>query len=90
MAVNISDPREFELPRVGIVELEDAETGETILVDTHDKNTTGGFRILSGDERRQRSDLFRSAGAGEVQVRADDPSYVDNLVRYFHQRERRR
>ena len=46
--------------------LEDAETGETILVDTHDKNTTGGFRILSGDERRQRSELFRSAGAGDA------------------------
>jgi uncharacterized protein (DUF58 family) len=89
-AISVGDRREAELPRIGLLELEDAETGETILVDTYDRNTTGGFQVLTRDERRQRSELFRSAGAGEVQIRADDPSYVDNLVHYFHQREHRR
>jgi uncharacterized protein (DUF58 family) len=89
-AVTVGDQREMELPAIGLIELEDAETGETIVVDTYDRNLTQGFRLLGGDERRQRGELFRAAGVGEVAVRADDENYVDSLVRYFHARERRR
>ena len=89
-AVVVRDQREDELPRIGLLELEDAETGETILVDTSDRNVSEGLRFLSGEESDSRSKLLRSAGAGEVQVRADDPHYVDSLVRYFHLREHRR
>ena len=89
-AVVVSDRRESELPRIGLLELEDAETGETILVDTSDRNVTAGLRLLRDEDRDRQSRLFRSAGAGEVQVRADDPHYVDSLIRYFHMRERRR
>ncbi|MGB6334336.1 MAG: DUF58 domain-containing protein [Thermoanaerobaculia bacterium] len=89
-AVVVGDQREEELPRIGILELEDAETGETVLIDTYDLNVTAGFQVLGHKDRSARSRLFRSAGAGEVRVRADDPHYVDSLVRYFHARERRR
>jgi uncharacterized protein (DUF58 family) len=89
-AICVGDRRERELPRIGLIELEDAETGETILIDTYDRNITDGFRVLARDESRDRNDLMRSAGAGEVEIRADDPSYVDTLVRYFHAREQRR
>ena len=89
-AVVVSDRREVELPRIGLLELEDAETGETLLVDTSDRNVTAGLRLLRQEDRETQSRLFRSAGAGEVHVRADDPHYVDSLVRYFHLRERRR
>lgn len=89
-AICVGDQREAELPRIGILELEDAETGEIIMVDTYDRNITNGFRVLGKDERRERSELFRASGAGEVQIRADDPAWVDSLVRYFHTRERRR
>ncbi len=89
-AVVVSDRRESELPRIGLLELEDAETGETLLVDTSDRNVTAGLRLLRDQDRELQSRLFRSAGAGEVHVRADDPHYVDSLIRYFHMRERRR
>ena len=89
-AVVVSDRRESELPRIGLLELEDAETGETLLVDTSDRNVTAGLRLLRDEDRELQSRLFRSAGAGEVHVRADDPHYVDSLIRYFHMRERRR
>jgi uncharacterized protein (DUF58 family) len=89
-AIVVRDRREEELPRIGLIELEDAETGETILVDTSDRNVTDGLRLLSGEDDVLRSRFFRSAGAGEVRVRADDPHYVDSLVRYFHLRENRR
>jgi hypothetical protein len=89
-AVAVADRRETELPRIGMLELEDAETGELLLVDTYDRNVTDGLALLSRQERKERSDLFRSAGVGEVRLSADDDSYVDALVRYFHARERRR
>ncbi|MEM7481358.1 MAG: DUF58 domain-containing protein [Acidobacteriota bacterium] len=88
-AVTVGDPREEELPPVGLIELEDAETGETLLIDTYDKNVTRGFRVLGDDERHGRGELFRSAGVGEVQLWTDEP-YIDSLVRYFRARERRR
>ena len=89
-AISVGDRREMELPPIGILELEDAETGETILIDTYDTNTTRGFRLLAGEDRDERSNFLRSAGVGEVRIRADEKDYVDPLVRYFHFRETRR
>ena len=89
-AISVGDRREAELPAIGILELEDAETGETILIDTYDKNTTRGFQVLSGESRGERKTLFRSSGVGQVEIRADDEDYVESLVRYFHFRESRR
>lgn len=89
-AIVVRDRRESELPRIGLLELEDAETGETLLVDTSDRNLVEGLRLLGHESDERRSQLLRSAGAGEVRIRADDPHYVDTLVRYFHLRERRR
>lgn len=89
-AVSVRDLRELELPRIGLLELEDAETGETIVIDTYDRNVTEGFRVLGQEEKSARHHFFRSSGVGQVDVRADDPHYVDSLVRYFHTRERRR
>ena len=89
-AIAVSDRREDELPAIGIVELEDAETGETRLLDTRDPAVLEGLDRHRREERRRRSALFRAAGVGEVEIHASDASYVDTLVRYFHQRERRR
>ncbi len=89
-AITVSDRREEELPPIGLIELEDAETGRTVIVDTFDRDLVDGFRVLTSDERRSRRELFRAAGAGEVRLRADSDDYVEALVRYFHARERRR
>ncbi len=89
-AIAVGDRREQKLPPIGLIELEDPETGRTILIDTYDKNVTGGFEMLSGEDRAGLTDMFRAAGAGEVRILADDRSYVDSLVRYFHAREKRR
>jgi uncharacterized protein (DUF58 family) len=85
--VTVSDPREEALPAIGLLELEDAETGEIILIDTYDKNVTEGFRILGNDERKSRSQVFRSADVGEINVRTDEP-YVEPIVRFFRTRGR--
>lgn len=88
-AITVTDPREIALPPVGLLELEDAETGEVILIDTYDQNITRGFATLNDKDRRHRSDVFRQAGVGEIDVRTD-ASYVDPIVRFFRARERGR
>lgn len=88
VALSIRDPREEELPPVGLVELRDAETGEHALVDTFDRNV----RQTYAQRARQRLDalrqLFRSTGVDQVEIRCDE-DYMRPLIRFFHMRERR-
>lgn len=87
--VTITDPREEELPDIGIIDLMDAETGERIVVDTHDKNTRRAYTLLN---RKKREDLaleFRKAKAETLDIKTDQ-SYVDALISFFKRRERKR
>ncbi len=88
IGINIVDPREFEMPSLGFIELMDAETGESIIVDTHDSNLRKGFSLLSSEQMNKRKELFRSMGVDLVEVRTDQ-SYVDPLLRFFRMREKR-
>ena len=87
-AISIADPREITLPPIGLIELEDAETGETIVVDTYDPKIRESFRILSHTTRSARTDAFRASGIGEISLRTDEP-YIDSIVRFFRNREGR-
>lgn len=84
--VTITDPREIELPDIGFLDLMDAETGERILLDTHDLRVRKAFQYLGGNDRQQRTQRFRQMRAKAIDVRTDQ-SYVDALVRFFKQRE---
>ena len=86
-AISIADRREASLPPLGILELEDAETGEVVMIDTLDPKVRGGFELLSEESREQREEMFRAAGVGEIQVWADEP-YIDEIVKFFRARER--
>jgi uncharacterized protein (DUF58 family) len=87
-ALLVRDRREEELPRIGLLELEDAETGEVTVIDTYDRNVTDGLALLGREERESRSELFRSAGVGQIEIWTDEP-YVDAIIRFFRQRENR-
>ncbi|MBI2571403.1 MAG: DUF58 domain-containing protein [Candidatus Schekmanbacteria bacterium] len=84
-AISIRDPREIELPRVGIIELEDAETGETILVDTNDREMSRQFTALGVAEERAQSTLFQTSGIGRIHIETHH-SYVDPIVQFFRNR----
>ena len=66
----------------------DAETGERILVDTHDPNVRKAFRVLGSRERDDRTRMFRQMKDDAVNI-FTEKSYVDPLVRFFRLRERR-
>lgn len=88
VALQISDPRETDLPSIGLIELEDEETGEIILVDTSDAGVRSGFRSAVDGERAKREDFFKSIGLDCVTLQTDKP-YVEPLMRFFRMRERR-
>lgn len=88
IALLIIDPRERELPNVGLIHLEDAETGETILVDTADPETTRRFARRVQKNIREMKSLFNSAGIDIIEVRTDH-SLVEPLIRYFKIREKK-
>ncbi len=85
IGITITDPREMELPNVGIVELEDAESGEKILMDTSDPQIRERFSTLNDQERSKRDRLFRSIGVDSVDVTTHRP-YVESLMRFFRMR----
>ncbi len=89
IAVPVTDPRELELPDSGLVELEDAETGETVLVDTSDAEFRRRYAAEAREREAKLRELFHSAGIDSIPVRnGKDP--VRDLVVFFRRRERRR
>ena len=89
VAVSIFDPRERALPDVGFINLQDAETGEQFLVDSSRREVRAYFAQQREREDQQRRALFRRNGIDEVPIDITK-SYVDPLVRLFHERVRRR
>jgi uncharacterized protein (DUF58 family) len=89
IAVHVEDPREKELPNVGIVALEDAESGEVIELDTASAAVRKRFKELSAERGRRLVSDFRSEGIDTLQLQTDAP-YMPALQRFFKTRERRR
>ena len=89
IAVHIEDPREKELPNVGIIALEDAETGEIVELNTARASVRKRFNELSLERaQRLKSDL-RAEGVDTVHLRTDMP-YIPPLQRFFKSRGRPR
>ncbi|MFP4014299.1 MAG: DUF58 domain-containing protein [Chitinispirillaceae bacterium] len=87
VAVSIKDPREDELPRVGLIELEDAETGETLLIDTRSKALHEQFKKERQEKRAVLDNLLRMINVDEIRV-STQTGYVDPIVKFFRKREK--
>ncbi len=85
-AIRVLDRREVRLPRMGLVELEDAETGQTTVIDTGNRRVVESFTAAARADLERRSEQFRHAGVGEIQVWGDRP-WIEPLVRYMRARE---
>ncbi|MGA2221206.1 MAG: DUF58 domain-containing protein [Verrucomicrobiia bacterium] len=88
VALNLRDPREEELPAVGLVELRDAETGERTLVDTLDPAVRETFAATARAGLEALRRLLRSASVDQVEIRTD-ADYMLPLIKFFRMRERR-
>lgn len=86
VAINVVDPRENTLPSIGLLEFEDAETGEVILIDTADGAFQEKFTATHNEEQEDRNYLFRQTGVDLITVRTDE-SYVEPIMKFFKKRE---
>jgi uncharacterized protein (DUF58 family) len=89
IAVHIEDPREKELPNVGIVALEDAETGEIVELDTTRAVVRQRFKEKALERSRRLVMDLRSEGIDTLQLQTDTP-YIPALQRLFKTRVRGR
>lgn len=88
VALTVVDPAEEQLPDVGVILLEDPETGEQIEVDTSRRAITGNFARLAGERSKELASIFGSRGVDMVQLRTD-ADYLPVLRSFFDRRGRR-
>ncbi len=88
VSLSISDPREVRLPPLGLLELEDIETGERLIVDSSSMTVRQGYEKAGKSSRDALSDLFRRLDVDQIHVETDQ-GYVDSILKYFRQREKK-
>ena len=86
--VSITDRRDDSLPPVGLMALQDLETGEHILVDTASDAVRAGYRRRREAALEKRQQLFKSLRIDSIEVNTEEP-YIRPLLRFFRLRERR-
>ena len=88
IAITLQDRREVELPDVGLIELEDAESGETVILDTRSEKARRMYTELNQRADAERRQVFRASQVDSIHIRTDE-SYVKPLIRFFRQRAAR-
>jgi uncharacterized protein (DUF58 family) len=83
--IRVYDIREEKMPNVGMVSMLDAETGQTVLVDTSSKSVRLNYEKYYQDKVNYFKETFRKSGSGTVNTRVDE-SYVTKLLGYFKSR----
>jgi uncharacterized protein (DUF58 family) len=89
VAVRLVDPLEAELPDLGLVVVQDAETGEQLFVDTHDRGFRRRFAAAADRREAALREAFRDAGVDVLELSTDD-DLVEAILRFADLRKRRR
>ena len=88
VALTINDPSEDDLPNLGLVEFEDAETGEILTIDTRDKNLRDRYRLFRQQKYEERERLFKMMGIDHIDVKTSE-DFSNKLHKFFQVRARR-
>lgn len=88
ISIALSDPRESELPAVGLITLEDAETGEMVEIDTSNKTTRQRYAALARERQQNFNTQMRQKGLDWMQASTDQP-YLPTLRNLFARRASR-
>jgi uncharacterized protein (DUF58 family) len=89
LAIRVWDPRELDLPDIGVVVMEDAETGEQIYVDTHDRKFRQRFHEAARRREAALHEAFKHAGVDALSLSTEE-DLVRAIVRFAQQRKQRR
>jgi uncharacterized protein (DUF58 family) len=88
VAVRLYDPMEVELPDIGLLVVQDAETGEQLFVDTHDRGFRRRFAAAAARREDELRNAFRVAGVDALEL-STDSDLVDAILRFADLRKRR-
>ena len=88
IAVRLVDPAEQQLPDIGLVTLQDPETGEQFFVDMHDKKFRTRFEELAAQNEADMFTSFAKAGVDALELSTDE-ALVQTIVRFAHMRKQR-
>ncbi|MBU2922665.1 DUF58 domain-containing protein [Winogradskyella psychrotolerans] len=83
--IRVYDRHEEEIPNIGMVQMEDEETGELMLVNTASKKVRLNYGEFYNEKVNYFKDAFAKSGAGVIDCRVDE-SYVKKLLGYFKRR----
>ena len=89
IAVRLHDPLEAELPDLGLVVVQDAETGEQLFVDTSDKRFRKRFAAAAARRESELRAAFRDAGVDAIELSTND-DLVDTVMRFAELKRRGR
>jgi uncharacterized protein (DUF58 family) len=87
VALDISDPRDFELAPAGMLDVRDPETGRAMLLDTSSRRVREAYRASMTQAAERRVSLLQRLGIDHLGLTTASP-YVHDLVQFFKQRER--
>lgn len=85
VCIDLKDPRDRELPDIGLVQLEDAETGEICLVDSSDADTRKALGLLADRQEREKDHFFKTYQVPRISVLTNE-SWVNPLMQFFRSR----
>jgi uncharacterized protein (DUF58 family) len=88
LAVRLYDRMEMELPDFGLLVIQDAETGEQVFVDTHDRKFRSRFAAVAARREDELRNAFRQAGVDALELATDD-NLMDAILRFADLRKRR-
>jgi uncharacterized protein (DUF58 family) len=89
VAVPVRDRVEMAMPALGLIELQDAETGQIMLVDTSSRSFRGQYGDQSSRRFNDLRGLLRSINVDMIPIMTDR-QYINDLIQFFHMRHRRR
>jgi len=89
LAIRLYDPREKDLPDVGLIMMEDAETGEQLFVDTHDKKFRQRFAAAAQKRELDLELAFKHAGVDVMALSTED-DLIRQIVRFAKRRQQMR
>ena len=89
IAIDLNDPLDREISDVGLLALEDPETGDIVWVDTGDKAWQQAFATKTARLEEEKTAVFRKSGVDQIDVNTNQ-EYTIPLTRFFHERANRR
>ena len=85
----VADEREFKMPNVGLVRLQDAESGQVVTLDTSSRRHRKWYEQMAREQVEKRDALFRRLRLDPIRLHTGE-DFVEPLQKFFYQRERKR